>query len=190
MTEQKNEAPQLESLLKIILERDRQKNPARVDPYQETELQRSKRIRSYLQSGATPLCMQCDNMLLLCQCTDLAHGEQINFGWPESYTKEEKKANLLRWVHNFHNEMPKNKINASIYDLQLMADDYLKKHIIDVLGKRKEDLEAMMTHHIRVNNNDAFIKNYGNDAVMFLTDLNILCARQEHWIVMNNAFQN
>lgn len=32
-------------------------------------------------------------------------------------------------------------------------------------------------------------ESYGNDAVMFLTDLNILCGEQAHWVLLNNAFQ-
>ena len=33
-------------------------------------------------------------------------------------------------------------------------------------------------------------KNLGLDAVMFLVDLNISCGRQQHWILINNAFQS
>eukprot|EP01083_Nonionella_stella_P227777 807843_1 len=164
------------------MERGTEENPLmHTLGHAETKLQHAKRIRNYLESGATALCIQCEQVLLFCECTDLAHGEHVHFGWPSSYSIEEKKANLFRWVRHFQNELPKNTNNKSIFDLELMANDYLKKNIIDVLAKRKNDLEAMMSNHISVNNNEAWMKNYGNDGVMFLTDLNILCGSEAHW---------
>eukprot|EP01084_Bolivina_argentea_P101176 181446_1 len=82
-----------DAAFKAIIDKIEQRdpeNPIKVDACQETSLQRSKRIRNYVQSGATALCNLCDKVLLFCECTGLEHGENVVYGWPASYTKEEK----------------------------------------------------------------------------------------------------
>eukprot|EP01083_Nonionella_stella_P313452 1125316_1 len=113
-------------------------NPMQAEPLcKETDLQRSKRTKNYLDSGAVALCTKCEKFLLFCSCANLEHGEHVNFGWPECYTKEQKKENLHRWANHFEAELPKTASGVPIFDVKLMAKDFLNKNIVDVI-KTKE----------------------------------------------------
>ena len=85
--EQQLSGEELTELMRRILGRN-PNDPIRVDPSSETPIQRSKRVRHYLESGATAYCKQCDQTLLLCECTGLPHGERVNFAWPSSYSRK------------------------------------------------------------------------------------------------------
>merc|ERR1719334_436115 len=187
MAQPNNDAAQSESTneyLRRMLGKN-PKDPIHVTSSKETPLERSKRVQHYQDSGAVAYCRQCEKQLLLCGCTGLDHGKHVNFAWPSSYSREEKEANFKRWSEKF--EQPVVGDGKVMFDLAEMTHDYLEKGIIRALSNKKTSLKSMMTEHVR--NQSSQIKLYGQDAVMFLTDLNLLCGQQIHWVLLNNAFQ-
>ena len=90
----------------------------------------------------------------------------------------------MRWSEQF--DIPTNRNGDPVFDLESMVRHFTKKGIVRALEHKGAALESMMTQYVQ---SDSTQERYGIDAVMFLTDLNILCGEQIHWVMLNNAFQ-